>query len=482
MFVGLFAKLARGGFRGIISLLLGLALLGALWNASLFRLSSRESAVGMLTQIGVQVINPVLIRSQLGGLSQSALGSIGKKCATAATVPGLKISVPCSQLQGKSLDDATQAVYADVANSYYDNGITGIFDANIPQPIVDLLSGQSLLPQVSSVSVPNGSTVTVPHLPNNPLLQLGAGVGLSISTLTAAGHAGEQTNMMWFGGAALLLLLLLALTSKGGKRLTAMGHALIGSAIPGVVGIGVVFFLTNRYPEQAAPFNTLLGYIGNAFVPVYVGAAAVGLLLYAGAIIWRLVVKPVGAGVKEAVPAMVGAVAPGRGGATGAGGRGGYSSPGQPGQPLPRSPQPQPRYGDARPSYGQPQPPYAPPAGPPYAPRYPEADPWAPQPQQPPAGPGWPQPQQPPAGQGSPQAPNPGQQWPGQQWSGSGDPTQDMPSSQGGSPYARPSPYPGRPVSPNQPANPGAPPYARPSPQSPQQPGWGGDDDWPPRR
>ena len=219
MFVSIFTRLARGTFRGIIAFLLGLALLGALWNASLFRLSSRATSIGILTQVGVQVINPALNKSQLGGLSQNVLTSVAKTCVNTATVPGLKIAVPCSQLKGAPLDSATYALYAAVAESYYDNGVGGIFDANIPQPIVALLSGQSILPNVSTFTAPNGQVVNVPALPNNPLLQLGAGVGLSFGTLTAAGHADEQTKLLWFGGAAALLLLLLALASRGGKRL-----------------------------------------------------------------------------------------------------------------------------------------------------------------------------------------------------------------------------------------------------------------------
>jgi hypothetical protein len=189
----------RGNLRGIFSLILGLALLGALWNASLYLLSSQESATGILTDVGVQVINPVLTKSQIGGLSQSALTSITKNCATTAKVPGVKVAVDCSKLKkAANLDAATLVLYQAVADSYYEHGISGIFDANVPQPVVKLLSGQSILPTINTVKVPNGKSVSVPHLPDNPLFQLGSLVGLSFSTLTLQGHEDARTRMLWF--------------------------------------------------------------------------------------------------------------------------------------------------------------------------------------------------------------------------------------------------------------------------------------------
>nr|MBF6590761.1 hypothetical protein [Ktedonobacterales bacterium] len=250
MFSRFFGMIIRGNFRALFSFLLGFALLGALWNASLLRLSSHETATGIITQVGIQVINPVLVQGKVGGLSQSALATLQKNCVSTASVPGLNVVVPCAQIKGASFENATGALYRAVAESYYQNGVSGVFALNVPQPIVDILSGKSLVPQVQSVPVPGGPNVNVPHLPDNPLFSAGAAFGFSLSSLTAQGHTEAQSRLLWFGGAALLLLLILALTSKGWKRLTAVGHALIGSAIPGVTGIGLVVFLTNRYPEQ----------------------------------------------------------------------------------------------------------------------------------------------------------------------------------------------------------------------------------------
>src|SRR5215831_16939610 len=108
MFTGVLAMVLRGNLRGIFSFILGLALLGALWNASLYLLSSQESATGILTDAGVQVINPVLTKSQIGGLSQSSLTSITTHCTSTAKVPGLKVTVDCSKLKAATnLDAAT---------------------------------------------------------------------------------------------------------------------------------------------------------------------------------------------------------------------------------------------------------------------------------------------------------------------------------------------------------------------------------------
>jgi hypothetical protein len=470
MFTALFAMVLRGNLRGIFSFILGLALLGALWNASLYLLSSQESATGILTDMGVQVINPVLTKSQIGGLSESALTSITKHCASTATVPGLKVTVDCSKLKNAAnLDAATLVVYQAVADSYYQNGIRGIFDANVPQPVVDLLSGKSILPTNNTVNLPNGKSVSVPHLPDNPLFQLGSAVGLSFSTLTLQGHEAARTRMLWFGGLALALLLVIALTSKGGKRLTAVGHALIGGAFPGVLGIGLVWFLTTRYPTQAAPFTVLLNYFGKAFIPVYVGAALVGVLLYVVAFVLRMVAKSVSVAERRPESALAGARArPRAESAENFGGVGGYAAP-------------QRRYAPQSPVPGG--------NGPQYPPRYPNPDPWAEQqpPRQRPAGPAWPQPQSPgwdnaatqaypPAAGGGPYAPQGG-----------------SPYSQGGAPYPQGSDqYPGRPGYPAGPSTPGTPGsrvYQQPEPpRSPrpdarwgeqQSSGWGDDDDWP---
>jgi hypothetical protein len=488
MFTGLFGLVLRGNLRGIFSFILGLALLGALWNASLYLLSSQESATGILTDVGMQVINPVLTKSQIGGLSESALTSITKNCKSTATVPGLKVTVDCSKLKNAAnLDAATFVVYQAVADSYYQNGIGGIFDANVPQPVVDILSGQSILPTVNTVNLPNGKSVSVPHLPDNPLFQLGSALGLSFSTLTLQGHEAARTRMLWFGGLALALLLVIGLTSKGGKRLTAMGHALIGGALPGVLGIGLVWYLTTRYPTQAASFAVLLNYVGKAFIPVYVGAALVGVLLYVVAFAWRMVAKSVSVGEKMSESARAGATARPRAESAGSfGGVGGYAAP-------------QRRYAPQSPAPGG--------KGPQYPQRYSNPDPWAEQQpsRQRPASPTWPQPQSPgwdnsptqaypPAAGGAPYAPQGG-----------------SPYAQGGSPYAQdgapyaPSggQYPGRPGYPAGPSTSGTPGgrvYQRPEPpRSPrpddgwgdqQGPGWGNqqgsewvdDDGWPPLR
>ncbi|HEX6122197.1 MAG TPA: hypothetical protein VFY89_03500, partial [Ktedonobacterales bacterium] len=375
MFSRVFGLLIRGNLRGLLAFLLGFALLGALWNASLFRLSSHDSATGMMTQVGVQVLNPVLTnplaKSQFSSLSSSGFATFQKNCTgTSSAIPGFgkEVQVPCADIKSATkLDDALPALYGAVAEAYYQHGATGVFD--VPGPLEALLSGKSIVPDISTVP---GTSVQVPHLPDNPLLQVGSAFGFSLSTLTAAGHADEQNKTLWFGGAALALLLLLGLTSRGGKRLSAMGHALIGGAIPGVVILGAVQFISSRYPEQSAVFTPLLGYVKDAFIPVYIGAAVLGVLLYVAAFVWRRVSQSMAEGRQaEAVPVGAGARARAGEASGGYGGNGGS-------------------YGGG--GYGQPTPRYNPPssAAPQYPPRYPQPDPWAP-----------PAPPQPASGQGA---------------------------------------------------------------------------------
>jgi hypothetical protein len=450
MFSRVFGLLIRGNLRGLLSFFLGIALLGALWNASLFRLSSHDSAVGMMTQVGVQVLNPVLTnplaKSQFSSLSSSGFATFQKNCTgETSAIPGFgqEVKVSCADITSKSvttLEDALPAIYKAVAEAYYQHGATGVFD--VPGPLQALLSGKSIVPDISTVP---GTSVQVPHLPDNPLLQVGSAFGFSLSTLTAAGNADERNKTLWWGGAALLLLLILGLTSRGGKRLSAMGHALIGGAIPGVVILGAVQFITSRYPEQSAVFTPLLAYVKDAFVPVYIGAAVLGVLLYVAAFVWRRVSQSMAEGRQaEAVPVGAGARARGGEAGGGFGGGGGY------GQPTPR--------------YNPPSP-----AAPQYPPRYPQPDPWAPPA---PAGQGAygqrPSPsygeQQPYGGQGAygGQQPGYGGQQPGY---GGQQPLRGQPGYGGQSPYPPSRPNPG--------AN---------APREPRQNWQDEDEQWPPRR
>ncbi len=145
----------------------------------------------------------------------------------------------------------------------------------MPDQLTHALSTLSLLPQ--AVVNQGAKQVGVPQLPQVPLPPLAA-VGLSLQTLTAQGHTQVLALDKWFLGIAFLCALLLAVLSARWKRLSNPAWALVSGAVPGAFGIGVVAFFEARYPTPFRPYAGLLHLLAGAFMPVYLGALAVGVL------------------------------------------------------------------------------------------------------------------------------------------------------------------------------------------------------------
>jgi hypothetical protein len=274
----LFRMLATGNLRGLFTVLLGLALVGGLWETALVNLSSRPTATAIMTEVGVEIINPALIGHSFG-LSQSVYSSLQ---ATAKAHPNQPLAIPGinqnkvqllgSDIAGKSFDDGTRAVYAKVAAAYYDDGPAGVF--NVPAQITQAISLLSLLPQFAASQ--GAKAVGAPQLPQVPLPSLAA-IGLSPQLFTAQGHTQVSSLQRWFLGAAALLALLVALLSPRWRRLSNVSWSLISAAIPGALMLGVIWGFWKYNPAPFQPFTGLLNLLGRVFVPVYGGAAAVGV-------------------------------------------------------------------------------------------------------------------------------------------------------------------------------------------------------------
>jgi hypothetical protein len=269
------SMLATGNVRGLVSFFLGLALLGALWETSLVNLSSRPTATTLMTEVGVEVINPILVHNSFG-LSLSLYRTLEQQASAhpsqPISVPGInaqKVVVLGSDIQGKTFNDGMRVIYGKVADAYYDSNGTGVF--SVPQQVSQIVSAISLLPQ----AVANQATQAAgaPQPPSVPLPPVSA-IGLSLSTLTAQGHAQVRSLDYWFLGAAGILALFLALFGRRWGRLTNVAWAVFSSTIPGLFGIGAIWFFRARNPAIFQPYDGLLSAIGSAFVPVYVGAAA----------------------------------------------------------------------------------------------------------------------------------------------------------------------------------------------------------------
>ncbi|HEY7984397.1 MAG TPA: hypothetical protein VID73_09525 [Ktedonobacterales bacterium] len=267
---------ATGNVRGLATLLLGLALIGGLWETSLYNLSARATATAVMTEVGVELINPVLVNNSLGlsGTLYTALQAQAKaNPAQPLSIPGLKVRVTGRDIAGKSFADGSRVIYAKVADGYYDGGWTAVLA--VPDALTRAFGALALLPQ--AVASQGAKQVGAPQLPTVPLPPLGA-VGLSLQTFTAQGHAQVLVLMKWFLGIAAACLLLLALASAGWRRLTTPAWALISGALPGAFGIGVIAFFWARNTAAFKPYSGLLHLLAGAFVPVYVGAIGIGVV------------------------------------------------------------------------------------------------------------------------------------------------------------------------------------------------------------
>ncbi|HEV2238992.1 MAG TPA: hypothetical protein VGR57_20200 [Ktedonobacterales bacterium] len=285
---------ATGNVRGLATLLLGLTLIGGLWETSLYNLSARATATSVMTEVGVELVNPVLVNNSLG-LSNTlyiALQAQAKANPTQAlSIPGLKVRVTGREIAGKSFSDGSRVIYAKVADGYYDGGWAAVLA--VPDSLTRGLGALAVLPQ--AVASQGAKQVGAPQLPNVPLPPLGA-VGLSLQTFTAQGHAQVLTLVKWFLGIAAACLLLLALASTGWRRLTTPAWALISGALPGAFGIGVIAFFWARNAPTFKPYSGLLHLLAGAFVPVYIGAIGIGVAALIAAAVGDVATRTYGIG------------------------------------------------------------------------------------------------------------------------------------------------------------------------------------------
>jgi hypothetical protein len=107
--------LISGPFRAIFSFLLGIALFLALWETALFNVSARQTAVGLMTEAGVGLINPALEHSAFGtfGLSESGFASLQALAAARpddpVAIPGLNVEVRGREITGTTLAVSSMA-------------------------------------------------------------------------------------------------------------------------------------------------------------------------------------------------------------------------------------------------------------------------------------------------------------------------------------------------------------------------------------
>lgn len=320
--------------RRYVTGFLAIALLGALWTTALGRISERSNAISLLTSIGTEVLNPILVNNG-SGLAQSTYTTLQKNAASNPNQPiqlaFVKPAILGKEIAGKSFADGSAVIYAHVAQAYYDGGPGAAFSlpANLQQ-IVNTYS--PFIQNAQNAASQASGQLPIPQLPIQlPSFAepLWAATGISPTTLTASGHDYENTWSLRFWLASLALGAVLALFSTGWARLSSLGWAVFHSAwhITSLLLIagGVIYFNA----AKAAAFKSVLGIVGGAFIPVYLGATITGLVIV-GIATFLPKVLAARAGGAARVPVPVGAGQPA--GAAGSYQPGGYQSGGyQPG-------------------------------------------------------------------------------------------------------------------------------------------------------
>lgn len=338
--------------RGRIHHLFGVVLLATLWVTSLANLSARPTATGVLTEIGANVLNPYLAANSFG-LAEKAYSGL-QAAATAhpndaLPLPFLKVQIQGREIAGRNFADGTRVIYGKVAEGYYDNGPSTVF--NLPSRLSQAIDTYGLFLATGSTPQNLPAGVKLPHLPNF-LQPFFIATGLSPYTLTAQGHARITSFLLWFWIATFILgaLAMLLDTRSISRRFSKLFLGAFNGTLFPVLLIGGVWAFATFKPQTAAPYMSMLRLVTASFLPIYGGVFAVS-----GVALILFKVLPMFLG-HSAAPAPAPALR----------------------EPATVAAVPQPRY---RPSYSQPdaypQSPYSPSAG-----TYPQSNAYPPSPWQ----------------------------------------------------------------------------------------------------
>ncbi len=355
-----------GLFRNLAHTIFGFLLLTALWVTALSFLSMRPASTTLMTDLGVDALNPFLVSKGIG-ISEATYSKLQQAASAFPDKPlpivFIKPQITGSELKGLSYEQAMRLIYGHVAAAYYDGGPAATF--NLPAPLSGAVQSFALFPEQYDAAVKSAPLPTWMQ----PFLLY---TGLSPETFTAAGHQRMEGMLPKFWMAALVLAGVVLLLNFLSRRNPAqgLGLAIVHGAWPPLAFFGVLWLIGHLYPERVQPVAAAFGVVAGAFVPTYLTAAAVGVGVwviskFAGSLVHMVGKSAVAARTPVAVPA-----------------RSGYDK-----APL-YSPNPKSSYGSSAPMQ---------PSAPTYQPGGPSADGW-----NPPARQSWEQPAQPGWGAGQP--------------------------------------------------------------------------------
>lgn len=262
-----------GLLRNLAHTIFGFLLLTALWVTALSFLSMRPSATAVITDLGVDALNPWLVSKSLGvsatgytKLEQAASASPTK----ALSLNFIKPEIKGSEIKGLPYQQGVRVIYGRVASAYYDGGPAATF--SLPAPVASAVQTFALFPEQYDAAVKST------QLPSwlQPFMLF---TGLSPETLTATGHARIADLLPKFWFATLLFAGGIFLLNLLGRRnpVESLGLAAWHGSWPTVAVFGILWLVGTLYPANVHAVAAAFGVVAGAFLPVYGVAAAVGL-------------------------------------------------------------------------------------------------------------------------------------------------------------------------------------------------------------
>ena len=265
-----------GLLRSLAHTIFGFLLLTTLWVTALSFLSMQGPSTAVITDLGVDALNPWLVTKHIGldtaaykKLQQFASANPGKPLP----LTFIKPQITSSEIKGLPYAQGVRLIYGRVADAYYTGGPAATF--SLPAPVAGAVQTFALFPQQYDTAV---KAAPLPTWLQPFLLY----TGLAPDTLTASGHARIADILPKFWMAALLFAGMIFLLNLLGRRnpVSSLSLAAWHGAWPTLVVFGILWLVGTLYPTRVQSVAAAFGVVAGAFLPVYGVAAAAGLGVY----------------------------------------------------------------------------------------------------------------------------------------------------------------------------------------------------------